>query len=418
MLEPRTILIVEDSQTQAMTLRHLLEEEGYSVVTAANGQEGIDAAGVYLPDLIISDVVMPVMGGNEMCEVLKAVETTRDIPVMLLSSLSSPEDIVRGISARADYYLSKPYREGHMRAKIQAIFDRSAHLGFEETPHGLMMDYNGKQHMITADRRHILGLLLSIYENAVEKNRELRETQEALQRLNDQLEEKVRKRTASLRSEISERLKTEASLQRSYRQLRDALKGTIRATALTVETRDPYTAGHQRRVADLAMAIGGALGLPADKIEGIRMAGIIHDLGKIAVPAEILTKPTRLSDVEFRIIQSHAQAGYDILKDIDFPWPIADIVLQHHEKMDSSGYPQCLSGENILIEARILGVADVVEAIAADRPYRPALGVKAALKEITQNQSPAFDSSVVDACVRVVEDGTFSFENGEAGVLE
>ncbi|MFQ5956524.1 MAG: HD domain-containing phosphohydrolase, partial [Candidatus Brocadiales bacterium] len=193
----------------------------------------------------------------------------------------------------------------------------------------------------------------------------------------------------------------EEGLKQSMDKLRKVLGGTIQALAHTVETRDPYTAGHQRRVANLARAIATEMGLSAEQIDGIRMAGIIHDIGKIAVPAEILTKPGVLTKTEFDMIKAHPQVGYDILKEIEFPWPVAQIVFQHQERMDGSGYPIGLSGEEIMLEARILAVADVVEAMSSHRPYRPALGIDKALEEISQNSGTLYDANVADACVRL-----------------
>ena len=187
----------------------------------------------------------------------------------------------------------------------------------------------------------------------------------------------------------------------SFEKLRKALGATVHAIAVVVETRDPYTAGHQRRVADLARAIATEMGLTTDQIDGVRMAGVIHDLGKISVPAEILSKPTKLTNLEFRLIKTHAQSGYDILKNIEFPWPIARMVLEHHERMDGSGYPNGLTGDKLLIESRILAVADVVEAIASFRPYRPAVGLDEALDEITKNKGNLYDPEVVDVCLRL-----------------
>ena len=178
----------------------------------------------------------------------------------------------------------------------------------------------------------------------------------------------------------------------------------IQAIALTVETRDPYTAGHQRRVAELSFAIAQEMGLPAEKINGLRMAAMIHDLGKISVPAEILSKPAKLSDIEFSLIKVHAEVGYGILKDIDFPWPVARMVLEHHERMNGSGYPNKLTGENLLIESRIMAVADVVEAIASFRPYRPPFGIEVALDEIEKNKGILYDPEVVDACLRLFKE--------------
>jgi putative nucleotidyltransferase with HDIG domain len=174
-----------------------------------------------------------------------------------------------------------------------------------------------------------------------------------------------------------------------------------------VETKDAYTAGHQRRVANLARAIAAEMGLSPEQIDGIRMAAVIHDLGKISVPAEILSKPIGLNDLEYGLIKIHPQVGYDILKEIEFPWPVAQIVLQHHERMDGSGYPQGLLGEEIILEARILAVADVVEAMASHRPYRPPHGVDKALEEISRNRGILYDPEVVDACLKLFNEKGF-----------
>jgi PAS domain S-box-containing protein len=193
-------------------------------------------------------------------------------------------------------------------------------------------------------------------------------------------------------------------------RMRKALGATVQAIAVTVETRDPYTAGHQRRVADLARAMATEMNLPADQIDGIRMVAIIHDLGKLSVPAEILSKPTKLTALEFSLIKTHAQSGYDILKDIDFPWPIARIVLEHHERMNGSGYPNGLTGDNMLLESQILAVADVVESMASHRPYRPSLGIEAALEEIEKNRGTLYDTGAVDACLRVFREKSYHLE--------
>jgi PAS domain S-box-containing protein len=187
----------------------------------------------------------------------------------------------------------------------------------------------------------------------------------------------------------------------SAERIRKALGATVQAIAVTVETRDPYTAGHQRRTADLAQAIAEDMKLSPDRIEGIRVSSAIHDLGKISVPAEILSKPTKLTELEFSLIKTHSQSGYDILKDIEFPWAIARIVLEHHERMNGSGYPNGLSGDSILVESRILAVADVVESMASHRPYRPALGIDAALEEIEKNRRTLYDDTVVDSCLKL-----------------
>lgn len=210
--------------------------------------------------------------------------------------------------------------------------------------------------------------------------------------------------------DITERKQGETERQENTEKLRQALGGTIQAVVSMVETRDPYTAGHQRRVTHLARALAQEMSLSRDQIDGVRMAGAIHDLGKISVPAEILSKPGRLTEHEFNIIKTHPQVGYDILKNIEFPWPVAQIVLQHHEMLNGSGYPQGLSGAEILLEARILGVADFVEALSSHRPYRPALGTAKALEELSQNKGLFYDPGVVDTCIKLFVEKGFAFE--------
>jgi PAS domain S-box-containing protein/putative nucleotidyltransferase with HDIG domain len=201
--------------------------------------------------------------------------------------------------------------------------------------------------------------------------------------------------------DITERRKAEAELQQTLESLRKSFGVTIQVMVSAVEMRDPYTAGHQVRTADLARAIAMEMGLPKDKIDGIRMAGSIHDIGKLSIPAEILSKPTKLTDIEFDLIKDHSQSGYEMLKDVESPWPLAQIVYQHHERMNGSGYPRNLKGNEIIIEARIMAVADVVEAMASHRPYRPGLGIDAALAEIEKNKGTHYDNTVVDACLRL-----------------
>lgn len=205
----------------------------------------------------------------------------------------------------------------------------------------------------------------------------------------------------------SHRVQMEKS--RAERNLEQSLLQAIQAIAITVEKRDPYTAGHQSRVAQLAMAIATEMQLPKHQIDGIRLGATIHDIGKISVPAEILSRPGRLAEIEFGIIKTHPDIGYEIVKDIPFPWPIAEMVHQHHERLDGSGYPQGLKGDEIILEARIIAVADVVEAITSHRPYRPALGIEAAIEEISKNKGKWYEPDSVDACVRLIREGRFEF---------
>jgi len=209
--------------------------------------------------------------------------------------------------------------------------------------------------------------------------------------------------------DISQRKRTEEELRQTSLRLQRAIEGAINAVALTTEIRDPYTAGHQHRVAKLACSIGRELGLSNEQIEGVRVAGTLHDIGKIYVPAEILSRPGRLRQNEINLVKDHAQVGYDLLSTIEFPWPVAQIVLQHHERMNGSGYPLGLSGDEILIEAKIMSVADVVEAMASHRPYRPALSIEEALLEISQQRGVLYSPEAVDACIKVFTQRGFKF---------
>ena len=188
-----------------------------------------------------------------------------------------------------------------------------------------------------------------------------------------------------------------------------SLQDLVQVIASTVDMRDPYTAGHQRHVSELGVAIGKKMGLPEGSLMGIRLAGLIHDLGKMGIPLEILTKPGRLNDLEVALIREHPKVAYNALKGLTAPWPLADIVVQHHERIDGTGYPHGLSGESILLEARILAVADVVEAMSAMRPYREGLGIQAALGEIRKNAGSKYDPQVVDACVALFDSGEFAW---------
>jgi putative nucleotidyltransferase with HDIG domain len=201
--------------------------------------------------------------------------------------------------------------------------------------------------------------------------------------------------------DITRRRRAEEAVREASRKLLRSLEQTVAMLARAVEKRDPYTAGHQQRVAAIAVAIAGEMGLPPERIEGLRLGAIIHDIGKLHTPVELLTKPGKLMAVELELIRQHPLAGYEIVKDVDFPWPVAQMVLQHHERMDGSGYPHGRKGEEIVLEARILAVADVVDGMSTHRPYRPALGLQAALQEIERMRGRWLDAQAVDACLRL-----------------
>ncbi len=264
----------------------------------------------------------------------------------------------------------------------------------ELSPHSKVILITGEPTLQTASEAVRLGAFdylpkpipRSRLSKAVADAVRFKEIEDENRRYSEHLEERVAERTA---------------------RLRHTLQDTVEAFCRAMETRDPYTATHQRRVSQLAEAIGAELGLEEERLVGLRMGGLLHDLGKLRVPAEILAKPGRLTELEMGLVKEHANTGFEILERIDFPWPLAQVVLQHHERLDGSGYPAGLSGDAILQEARIIGVADVVEAMASHRPYRPALGLDVALDEIRKHSGTRYDAEVVEACEALFKDGGF-----------
>ncbi len=247
-------------------------------------------------------------------------------------------------------------------------------------------------------------------------NQMLENDQYKMSKLNEELAGKVKKQTAALVDtnkglikEIKFRENVEKELLSTNVKLNKLLNDTVTGLVSAIEYRDPYTAGHQRRVTQLAVAIAQKMGLSKDELDCIRIASMIHDIGKINIPVEILSKPGSINRYELELMQNHPQAGYDILKEIDFPWPVAKTVLQHHERLDGSGYPNNLKGDDILLEARVIFVADVVEAMSSHRPYRPALGIKKALEELENNKGILYNQNIVDICIKLFNEDKFAF---------
>jgi PAS domain S-box-containing protein/putative nucleotidyltransferase with HDIG domain len=266
--------------------------------------------------------------------------------------------------------------------------------------------------LLTDEDDNVIGAIES-FEDITGRKKE----EQSFQKSYQNLEMQVRERTAELSKineallvEIMQRKKTQKNFEDGNEKLKRVLNETISALAFTVEKRDPYTAGHQQRVTQLAAAIAKEMKLPEEQIQGVRTAAMIHDIGKICVPAEILSKPSKLTTYEFSIIKAHPEVGYDILKEIEFPWPVSKIVYQHHERLNGSGYPLAVKGEDILLESHILIVADVVEAMASHRPYRPALGIDRALDEIMHKKGSLYHEAVVDACIRLFMECGFHLE--------
>lgn len=209
----------------------------------------------------------------------------------------------------------------------------------------------------------------------------------------------------------------ELKIQQNVEGLRGMLNEAVKSIIVLGEIRDPYTATHQQQVAQFACAIAREMGLSNDRIEGIHVMGAIHDIGKVAVPAEILSKPGRLNNYEFGIIRTHPEVAQNVVKGLEFPWPVAKAIFQHHERLNGTGYPQGISGDDIIVEAKILGVADVVEAMASHRPYRPSLGISKALEEISKNRNILYDANVVDACLRLFAGKNSRFNEGKGSLL-
>jgi HD-GYP domain-containing protein (c-di-GMP phosphodiesterase class II) len=244
---------------------------------------------------------------------------------------------------------------------------------------------------------------------------QLEKERENVSRINEELEDRVQKRTEdyqilnqALLQEVNSHEQAKEELHKALDSLKKSNEVTIQVMVSAVEARDPYTAGHQLRSANLACAIAEEMELSEDRIDGIQMASSIHDIGKLSIPAEILTKPTKLTDLEYSLIKEHSTCGHAMLIEVESQWPLAEIVYQHHERMNGSGYPRQLKGDEILIEARILAVSDVVESMASHRPYRPSLGIEAALEEIEKNKGILYDDVVADACIRLFREKNYN----------
>jgi len=406
----KRICITEDSRSQALIAETIFADRGYEVVLAENGMDALYKINEMRPDLIISDVEMPHMNGYDLCRTVKSDTELKHIPFILLTLLSSITDVVKGLEAGADYYLTKPYNADVLVSMVGSILRNGPVSSNGDRAVSICMPAGDALLSFEAEPQKVFNFLHSTYENLVQENRHLLFTKQELRKLNNLLEEKVREKTMFLEGEVAERRKAENALKESLENMRKTVDGTVRALAKTIEMRDPYTAGHQRRVAQLSCAIGKQMNFSGDFVDGLEVMGFLHDIGKIIVPAEILSKPGALNEFELNIIKAHAQAGYNILKGIEFSWPVAAATIQHHERMNGTGYPYGLNSDAIIMEARILAVADVVEAMATHRPYRPALGIDVALQEIIDHRGTLYDSAVVGACRTLFEQGQFKFE--------
>jgi putative two-component system response regulator len=302
------------------------------------------------------------MDGFEFCGRVRERPSLRDVPfVFYTATYTRPDERRFALSVGADHYLEKPTDPSRLLETVESLLEARR----LQTPRMAPMPRE------EFEERH-----LSIVQRKLEQK-------------------------------VTELERANAELRAGEARLRQTMTGFVSTIDRIVEYRDPYTAGHERRVGLLAAAIGREMGLEAWQVEGLMYGGFVHDVGKIFAPAEILTRPGRLNEMEMAIVRAHSRVGHDILKDVEFPWPVAQMALQHHERWDGSGYPDGLAGEAILLEARVLAVADVVESMASHRPYRPSLGLEAALAEIEARSGTLYDPAVVAACLRLFREQGF-----------
>lgn len=355
-----SILIVDDEESILNSFQRILADEDYEVHTVNNGSEGLNklrtAQKPY--SVIVSDQRMPEMSGVQFFA--QAKDIFPDAVRILLTGYADSDAIIDAINKGGVHlYFTKPWREEEILLHIKQSLSKVE---------------------ILAENKRLVELIKI-------KNQELI-------KLNKTLEKKANDRTNDLLAQ-TEKLKD------SYKKSQLILDGIVKTLSKIVETRDPYTSGHEDQVAKIACKIAKEMKLTEEQISSIYISATLHDIGKISVPSEILTKPSVLTNLERAIIKTHCKVANDILANIEFPYPVAEIIYQHHERMDGSGYPRGLKGDDIALEARIIGVADVIDAMASYRPYRPALGVDAAIEEITKFKGVTYDPSVVDACLKI-----------------
>jgi PAS domain S-box-containing protein len=457
------VLMLEDTLSDAQLEEHELRKIGipFTLQRVETRDDFIRALDEFKPDIILSDYNLPDFSGMEALEIVR--RSHPEIPVIMVTGALPDVEAVGLIHAGAKDYVLKD-RLARLGAAVQRVLSMEQGIRARKAAEKLLRESEAKFRALvestsdwiwevdehgayTYSSPQVFELLGYTAEEMIGKTPfDLMTPEEAL-RVKEQyipiIEERehfrlleyanlhkngrvvfletsgtpmidaqgVFKGYRGIDRDISERKEAEKERRANAEKLEHILLQTIGAIAATVEARDPYTAGHQHRVALLASAIAREMGLAAEIVHGISLAASIHDLGKIRVPAEILSKPGRLNSIEYELVKGHSQTGYDIIKDIQFPLPIAQMVLQHHERLDGSGYPQGLKDGQILLEAKILAVADLVEAMSSHRPYRPSLGLDAALEEIIKSRGTLYDTEVVDSCIALFRGNLFNFDS-------
>ena len=429
----KKILIVEDERIIAEDIRKCVLNCNYDVIgIVPTGQNALLIVKEQKPDLILMDIMLE--GKLDGIETAEKIIRKHDIPVIYITANADDSILKRAKKTNPYGYLVKPFEEIDLNAALEIAFykyNADKELIRSEKRFRKLIQENTDV-IIVIDTKRIIQFINNAGEILFEKSKErlINTKYEYKFNCGEFSEFEIKQKTGQRRiiemhvveteweqkpvylatlRDITFRKKIEDELKKSNIKLQKLMEETVNGLVSAMEMRDPYTAGHQKRVAELATKIAGEMGLDKDQVNGIRIASLIHDIGKIHVPSEILSKPGKLTDVEFAIVKSHSKAGYEILKTIEFPWPVAETVLQHHEKLDGSSYPNGLTVDDIIIEAKILCVADVIEAMSTHRPYRPALSIEKALDEIIKNKGIKYDEAAVEACVKIIREQNFSF---------
>ncbi len=454
------VLVVEDEPIVSLDVTRRLQRMGYEALpTATTGEHAVERALAERPDIILMDIMLD--GDIDGIDAAARIRSVRPIPIIYISSHADDETLQRAKITEPFGYILKPFEDRELQTCIQmALYKHQMEERLLENErwlattlrsigdavlstdqHGLVRFLNPVAEQLLGVRlEHALGRTLHevlrvaetssdcaperLVQSILQGNRDCRQEYARLHTLDgrrvpiemtatpieNQRSEGRRHGAVLVLRDRTEALRAEDALRQSVADLRRTLEEAVGALTLTTEKRDPYTAGHQARVARLAGAMAEALGMAEEQVEGLRVAALLHDIGKIYIPAEILSKPTRLTEIEMGLMKTHATVGHEILATVSFPWPVAQMVLQHHERLDGTGYPHGLTDQAILPEARILMVADVVEAMSSHRPYRASLGVDRALEEIRQQQGVRYDGDVVACCLDLFMHDGFAFE--------
>jgi len=442
----KTVFIVEDSLIVSLELEEMLRKNRYHIAgKATRGEDAVERSLEAMPDVILMDINLD--GDLNGIDAAKIIKGKADIPIIFTTAYSDEETLRGVMESQSDSYVLKPYNYKELCTQIdlavrknrlvkearasdlkyRILFEKSHDAIFLMDTSACFIDVNTAfLNMFGFSREEIIGTSLGKLFPEKGQFSSLVGRITAAENVSN-FEAALRKKDSGelicltsassvdpdlfkfsgfqgIIRDVTARRRYERELEESMERLEKAISGIIRVLALSQEARDPYTAGHQKRVSLIAGSIAREMGLDPETIKGIVIASEIHDIGKISVPAEILSKPGKLTDNEFGIIKEHPIVGYDILRDIDFPWPLADSVRQHHERIDGSGYPDGLKADEIIIEAKIIMAADVIEAMASFRPYRPPLGLEKALEEINGKQGVHYDREVVRACNAIEKD--------------